>query len=65
MIDLPRPSRTLDFKRMGENKVVKKLLETICTYANTEGCVLALGVADTSPALNAFVAAGEARAYGT
>lgn len=31
-----RESRALDFKRMGENKVVKKLLETVCTFANTE-----------------------------
>lgn len=39
-------SRTLDFKRMGENKVVRKLLEAICAFANTEGGILALGVAD-------------------
>ncbi len=39
-------SRTLEFKRMGDNKVVRKLLEAICAFANTEGGVLALGVAD-------------------
>lgn len=39
-------SKTLEFKRMGDNKVVKKLLEAICAFANTEGGVLALGVAD-------------------
>lgn len=39
-------SKTLEFKRMGENKVVRKLLEAICAFANTEGGVLALGVAD-------------------
>jgi predicted HTH transcriptional regulator len=26
-------SRTLEFKRMGENKVVRKLLEAICAFA--------------------------------
>ena len=39
-------SRTLEFKRMGDSKVVKKLLEAICAFANTEGGVMALGVAD-------------------
>lgn len=39
-------SKTLEFKRMGDNKVVRKLLEAICAFANTEGGVLALGVAD-------------------
>jgi len=39
-------SRTLEFKRMGENKVVRKLLEAVCAFANTAGGVLALGVAD-------------------
>jgi ATP-dependent DNA helicase RecG len=53
-----RESRTLDFKRMGENKVVKKLLETVCAFANTEGGVLALGVADEKHAK------GAARLYG-
>ena len=53
-----RESRTLDFKRMGENKVVKKLLETMCAFANTEGGVLALGFADEKHAK------GTARLYG-
>lgn len=39
-------SKTLEFKRMGDSKVVKKLLEAICAFANTEGGVVALGVAD-------------------
>lgn len=39
-------SRTLEFKRMGDNKIVRKLLEAICAFANTDGGVLALGVAD-------------------
>ena len=38
-------SRTLDFKRVS-GKMVGKALEAICAFANTEGGVLALGVAD-------------------
>ena len=59
MIDLPpaqaapriasllvaRESRTLDFKRVS-GKMVGKALEAICAFANTEGGILALGVAD-------------------
>jgi ATP-dependent DNA helicase RecG len=51
-------SRTLEFKRMGDNKVVRKLLETICAFANTEGGILALGVADEKQA------SGATRLYG-
>lgn len=39
-------SRTLEFKRLGDNKVVRKLQEAVCAFANTQGGVLALGVAD-------------------
>lgn len=38
-------SRTLEFKRVS-GKMVGKALETICAFANSEGGVLALGVAD-------------------
>lgn len=38
-------SRSLEFKRVS-GKMVGKALETICAFANTEGGVLALGVAD-------------------
>lgn len=51
-------SRTLEFKRMGDNKIVRKLLEAICAFANTEGGVLALGVADEKQGK------GVARLYG-
>ena len=51
-------SHTLELKRMGENKVVRKLLETICAFANTEGGILALGVADEKQA------SGGTRLYG-
>src|SRR3989338_1218230 len=40
-----RESRTLDFKRVS-GKMVVKALEAICAFANTEGGILALGVAD-------------------
>lgn len=37
-------SRTLDFKRIGDKH--KKIIETVCAFANAEGGLLALGVAD-------------------
>lgn len=38
-------SKTLDFKRLGAGKVAK-MLETVCAFANTEGGLLAVGIAD-------------------
>lgn len=40
-----RESRTLDFKRVS-GKMVSKALETLCAFANTEGGILVLGMAD-------------------
>lgn len=37
-------SRFLDFKRIGDKH--KRLIETVCAFANTEGGTLALGVGD-------------------
>lgn len=50
-------SRMLDFKRVS-GKMVGKALETICAFANTEGGILALGVADEKQER------GAARLYG-
>lgn len=50
-------SRGLEFKRVS-GKMVGKALETICAFANTEGGVLALGVADEKQVT------GAARFYG-
>lgn len=50
-------SRTLDFKRVS-GKMVGKALEAICAFANTEGGILALGVADEKQE------SGVARFYG-
>lgn len=50
-------SRTLDFKRVS-GKMVGKALEAICAFANTEGGILALGVADEKQEK------GAARLYG-
>jgi ATP-dependent DNA helicase RecG len=38
-------SRHLEFKRVS-GKMVHKALETLCAFANTEGGILALGIAD-------------------
>jgi ATP-dependent DNA helicase RecG len=51
-------SRTLDFKRVS-GKMVGKALETLCAFANTEGGILVLGVADERQEK------GSARFYGT
>ena len=37
-------SRTLDFKRIGTKH--NKTIETICAFANTDGGIIAMGVAD-------------------
>ena len=50
-------SRTLEFKRVS-GKMVGKALETICAFTNTEGGILALGVADEKQET------GAARFYG-
>jgi ATP-dependent DNA helicase RecG len=50
-------SQTLEFKRVS-GKMVGKALDTVCAFANTEGGVLALGVADPSTAI------GKARLFG-
>ena len=50
-------NRGLEFKRVS-GKMVGKALETICAFANTEGGVLALGVADEKQV------SGVARFYG-
>ncbi len=52
-----RESRTLDFKRVS-GKMVSKALETVCAFANTEGGILVLGVADEKQEK------GSARFYG-
>lgn len=52
-----RESRTLEFKRVS-GKMVGKALETLCAFANTEGGILVLGVADENQER------GSARFYG-
>jgi ATP-dependent DNA helicase RecG len=50
-------SQTLEFKRVS-GKMVGKALATICAFANTDGGVLTLGIADPKSA------SGKARLYG-
>ena len=52
-----RESRTLEFKRVS-GKMVGKALETLCAFANTEGGILVLGVADEKQEI------GSARFFG-
>ena len=49
--------QTLEFKRVS-GKMVGKALATICAFANTDGGILALGIADPKSA------SGKARLYG-
>ena len=52
LLEIPEESQTLEFKRVSpsSNSIVKKVCETIVAFANTEGGVLVLGVADPEQA---------------
>ena len=46
VLDTPAESQTIEFKRLGEEKVVTKTIETIVAMANTDGGTIILGVDD-------------------
>ncbi len=46
ILDTPAESQTIEFKRLGEEKVVTKTIETIVAMANTDGGTIILGVDD-------------------
>lgn len=46
ILDIPAESQTLEFKRMGEEKVVTKTIVTVVAMANTDGGMIILGIDD-------------------
>lgn len=46
ILNIPSESQTLEFKRLAEEKVVSKAVETVVAMANTEGGVIVLGIDD-------------------
>ncbi len=46
ILNIPSESQTIEFKRLAEEKVVVKTIETAVAMANTEGGVIILGIDD-------------------
>lgn len=46
LLSIPLESQTIEFKRLSEEKVVTKVIETIVAMANTEGGAIVLGIDD-------------------
>lgn len=46
ILNIPSESQALEFKRLAEEKVVSKTVETVVAMANTEGGTIALGIDD-------------------
>jgi len=46
ILQIPEETQTIEFKRLGGEKVVSKIIETIVAMSNTDGGVLILGVDD-------------------
>lgn len=46
ILNIPSESQTLEFKRLAEEKVVGKTVETVVAMANTEGGAIVLGIDD-------------------
>lgn len=46
ILEIPAESQTIEFKRLAEDKVVSKIIETVVAMANTDGGVVILGIDD-------------------
>jgi len=46
ILEIPAESPTIEFKRLAEDKVVSKIIETVVAMANTDGGVVMLGIDD-------------------
>lgn len=46
ILEIPSESQTIEFKRLAEDRVVSKIIETVVAMTNTDGGVIILGVDD-------------------
>lgn len=46
ILNIPSESQSIEFKRLAEEKVVSKIIETVTAMANAEGGVVILGIDD-------------------
>lgn len=46
ILEIPSESQTIEFKRLAEDRVVSKIIETVVAMTNTDGGVIVLGVDD-------------------
>lgn len=46
ILRIPTESQTIEFKRLSEDKVVSKILETVVAMTNTDGGVIIIGIDD-------------------
>lgn len=46
ILEIPAESQTIEFKRLSEDKVVVKIIETVVAMTNTDGGVIILGIDD-------------------
>jgi len=46
ILEIPGETQTIEFKRVSEDKVVTKVIETAVAMSNTDGGVIILGIDD-------------------
>lgn len=59
LLDVPEEHHALEFKRLSEPNINKRILETIIAFANADGGLLVLGISDPEKSLD-----GEDRIFG-
>ena len=48
LLDIPEENQTMEFKRLAGEKVVKKIIQTIVAFTNTDGGRIIIGIDDNS-----------------
>ena len=51
ILTIPSGNNTIEFKRLSGSKVVKKIIQSIVSFTNTEGGSIILGVDDPEKTL--------------